>query len=117
MLASSQNPDRVSNILRSSVVTMRPSGIPVAWSPWSCVRHGADAWSEGGHATLLLVAGLSLVVSRWVSAVSWRNISSRRAPSAGRSSITGTPAAKAIAPTCAVSAWASSPSVPDEVRS
>ena len=43
---------------------------------------------------LLRAGGRAAWSSRWVSAVSWRNISSSPVPSAGRSSRTGTPAAK-----------------------
>ena len=53
------------------------------------------AWTvssgHGGHAA---------APSRWVSAVSSRNISSRPAPSAARSSVRATPAARATLPTC-----------------
>ena len=67
MLASSQNPDRVSNILRSSVVTMRPMGM-VRWvdaAPvvtWGTV---CGCCLDDGHATApsgwVLLVGLALV--------------------------------------------------------
>ena len=75
MLAISQNPDRVSNILRSSTAMIRGSGIgrgsgaAVRAAAGRAARHG----DGGAHAA---------APSRWVSAVSSRNISSRPAPSA-----------------------------------
>ncbi len=70
MLAISQKPDRVSNILRSSTPTSRVIGIGSAWA-----RRGATVFAVrlegcGAHAA---------TPSRWVSAVSSRNISSRPA--------------------------------------
>ncbi len=55
---------------------------------------------EGGLAVLMPGRAPSgVAASRWVPAVSWRNISSRPAPSAGRSSTSATPAAAAALPT------------------
>ena len=61
MLAISQNPDRVSNILRSSVVTMRLIGMRCTARPQ---RGGPGRAVEGGHATApswwLVAGGLAL---------------------------------------------------------
>ena len=117
MLATVQKPDRVSSILRSSVAVMRRSGMPRASVRG---RRGCASGAGRGHASApsrwWLGRGCWCCwrrLSRWVSAVSWRNISSSPVPSAGRSSRTGTPAAKATRPTCSASAWASRPSVAD----
>ena len=74
MLAISQNPDRVSNIFWSSTLISRDVGSGLGGG--AVLRGLLD--SNGGHAA---------APSRWVSAVSSRNISSRPAPSAGRSSV------------------------------
>ena len=83
MLVISQKPDRVSNILRSSTPTSRVIGIGVV-RPWSRRRRRRLSLDgDGAHAA---------APSRWVSAVSSRNISSSPAPSADRSSVRATPA-------------------------
>ena len=110
MLAISQKPDRVSNILRSSTPTIRPIGIPsmrlrAREDPLRVVHVGVGG--QGGHAA---------APSREVSAVSSRNMSSRPAPSAVRSSTSGTPAARATLPTCSGSASVRNPS-PERVYS
>ena len=96
MLAISQKPERVSNILRSSTPTRRVSGIRAdAVRRAAAVRPPTSARGRvedggGGHAA---------APSRWVSAVSSRNISSSPAPSAARSSVRARPAASATSPT------------------
>ena len=105
MLAISQKPDRVSNILRSS--TRRSAGdIGIAGGaarPRRCAPRSVTASMVGG--------GHAAAPSRWVSAVSSRNISSRPAPSAARSSVRATPAASATWPTTSGSASTRSASV------
>ncbi len=109
MLAISQKPDRVSNILRSSTPTIRLIGIPsmrLDRGRTRCESSTSVLGGQGGHAA---------APSREVSAVSSRNMSSRPAPSAVRSSTSGTPAARATLPTCSGSASVRRPS-PERVN-